>query len=73
MAYMISASTPKASVAVVREDPGEALVKIHEFEDLGLAEIAVTATGDGHAVTRDQLQALVAQVQAAPAQHRVER
>ncbi len=60
MAYLISASTAKTSVAVVRDDPIEVLVKIHEFEDLGLLEIAVAAVEGGETVTRDQLQALVA-------------
>ncbi len=58
MGYVISASTPKASVAVTRDDPGDALNKLVEFEDLGLCEIAVQNSDDGHAVTRDELQTL---------------
>ena len=64
MAYVISASTLKSSITVVRSDASDALVKIHEFEDLGLAEIAVAAD-NGRAVTREQLLALVAQQEAA--------
>ncbi len=65
MGYVISASTPKASVAVMRDDPGDALVKLVEFEDLGLCEIVVQTSDYGHAVTRDQLQALVGQASTA--------
>ncbi len=66
MAYVISASTLKSSIAVVRSDPSDALVKIHEFEDLGLVEIGV-AGDNGRTVTREQLLALVAQQEAAAA------
>jgi hypothetical protein len=59
MSYMICASTPKTSVEVVRDNPVEALDKIHEFEELGLTEVRVT-TDAGLALTRDQLESLAA-------------
>ncbi|WP_158811619.1 hypothetical protein [Beijerinckia sp. L45] len=63
MPYMICASTPKTSVEVIRNNPVEALLKIHEFEELGLSEVRVT-TDTGMVLTRDQLQNLA--LKAAP-------
>ena len=59
MPFMICASTPKTSVEVIRDNPMDALVKIHEFEELGLTEVRVT-TDAGLALTRDQLKSLAA-------------
>ena len=59
MPYMICASTPKTSVEVVRNNPTDALMKIREFEEVGLTEVRVT-TDAGLTLTRDQLQALAA-------------
>jgi hypothetical protein len=59
MSYMICASTPKTSVEVVRDNPLDALIKIHEFEELGLTEVCVT-TDAGLLLTRVQLESLAA-------------
>ncbi len=69
MSYTICASTPITSVAVIRDDPRDALIKCKEFEDLGLREISVT-TDKGFAMTRDQLALLASQAQIAPPEPR---